>query len=639
MNNVSDNPNKLELNSRNRKQGKLIVWQILLFSFVACFLICAAFVIVLVTNDDGYDTTTIDGIVYTCREDGWVVTGIANPDTTHAEITNYINDVPVIELGKFNNYKSLESIYIPSTVNKISCQFELLTNLKKIDVSNESTMYASVDGVLYSKDFTRLIRYPVAAVPSKSRYKLAIYYDYIDSKAFMNCTNLVSLELSNSTLSIGSNAFARSSIESITLYSSLVSVGDMAFYDCKNLKSVLIPYSVELIGNGAFAGCSNLANISVSTLNSNFTALNGVLYSADLSKLIAYPSAAVGEVYTINSQTLSISPYAFAYSANLNSIAIPDNVVSIGENAFANSEKLKNVIIEGDGVVSVNALDVYSATVNFFVDSEVVLSYLQDDSWKLAHVFPYHKDEQSDFLYMTVQEAYLYGYYTDDLANNNIANNDNGCIITGCISADKEIICPDSVKCDGVEMYALTYTARAFCAKTVTDFTNGDNIVYIPSDCFKGFTYLCEIELNNSLQSIGSSAFMDCVQLKEVKFSSYSIGVDKYFKLNIIGKNAFYGCSSLTMIEFHMKAGNGALLLDEDCFTNCPGLQYVSTACLFEYLAYSGEGTGSSDFAIYVKDSLYEQFYKESRKHERYWQMDSKDILYAKVLNDRVFGE
>jgi hypothetical protein len=46
------------------------------------------------------------------------------------------------------------------------------------------------------------------------------------------------------------------SVSSITIPSSVTSIGDYAFYNCRSLNSITIPSSVTSIGSGAFSGCS-----------------------------------------------------------------------------------------------------------------------------------------------------------------------------------------------------------------------------------------------------------------------------------------------------------------------------------------------------------------------------------------------
>jgi len=62
---------------------------------------------------------------------------------------------------------------------------------------------------------------------------------------------------------LGSDAFAFSSITSVTLPASLTSIAGSAFANCASLTNVTIPNTVTSIGIGAFAGCTSLIRVTI----------------------------------------------------------------------------------------------------------------------------------------------------------------------------------------------------------------------------------------------------------------------------------------------------------------------------------------------------------------------------------------
>jgi len=120
-------------------------------------------------------------------------------------------------------------IVIPGSVRSIGEGAFLGSNLTYIDVAEDNPNYSSIDGVLFSKDKTRLIQYPA----NKKNTEYTIPYDvtFIEELAFLNCENLVS----------------------ITIHSRVTSVGKRTFGGCQNLTSIIIHNPVPpQIRNGTF---------------------------------------------------------------------------------------------------------------------------------------------------------------------------------------------------------------------------------------------------------------------------------------------------------------------------------------------------------------------------------------------------
>lgn len=67
------------------------------------------------------------------------------------------------------------------------------------------------------------------------------------------------------------------SLSSITLPSSVKSIGDYAFSYCSSLTSIIIPESVASIGRDAFIGCNKLEVITASSRNQHFKSFDGEL--------------------------------------------------------------------------------------------------------------------------------------------------------------------------------------------------------------------------------------------------------------------------------------------------------------------------------------------------------------------------
>lgn len=147
-----------------------------------------------------------------------------------------------------------------------------------------------------------------------------------------------------SVTSIGNNAFySCKNLVNVTIPDSITSIGNNAFEYCASLKSVLIPGSVKSIGNAAFNRCKSLMNIEVIKNNSNYFSQDGVLFDKNKTKLIQYPIGNKRIAYDIPNGVKSFGDCAFDSCSTLKNITIPDSVTSIGWGVFSGSTSLTNI--------------------------------------------------------------------------------------------------------------------------------------------------------------------------------------------------------------------------------------------------------------------------------------------------------
>ena len=118
------------------------------------------------------------------------------------------NSVTSIGNEAFQNCRSLTSITIPDSVTSIGYDpFKSCNKLNQINVDTANTVYSSMNGVLFSKDKTELIRYPAGKVDIS--YAIPDGVTRIDYRAFFQCGSLTSITIPNSVTSIGLDAFCR----------------------------------------------------------------------------------------------------------------------------------------------------------------------------------------------------------------------------------------------------------------------------------------------------------------------------------------------------------------------------------------------------------------------------------------------
>jgi len=217
-----------------------------------------------------------------------------------------------IEDYTFAYCAGLTNLAIPQAITNIGPQgFENLISLQAINVEGANEYYSSVNGVLFDKSQSTLIRYPAAKAGS---YLIPNSVSSIRSTAFQGCTYLTNLTTGNSVTNIGDSAFQScSGLANASFPDALSSIGSNAFYSCVSLRSFTIRDNVINIGSAAFFNCVGLTNL------------------------------------TIGSGVTNIGDMTFVSCANLTRVTLPESVKSIGFASFELCTSLTSVTV-GRGV-------------------------------------------------------------------------------------------------------------------------------------------------------------------------------------------------------------------------------------------------------------------------------------------------
>ena len=155
----------------------------------------------------------------------------------------------------------------------------------------------------------------------------------IGESAFWYCKNLMSVDISNSVTSIEDNAFGNcEKLTDVKLPNGLTHIGWEAFTECDNLTDIIIPNSVTTVESSAFHKCEKLKSV---TLSNQMNEIPAEIFSGCQSL----------ENISIPNSVSKIGKAAFKYCTSLQSVTIPDSVKEIEDSAFAGCEGLTNIVI------------------------------------------------------------------------------------------------------------------------------------------------------------------------------------------------------------------------------------------------------------------------------------------------------
>lgn len=289
--------------------------------------------------------------------DNQVIEEVILPDT----LVNISGDT-------FYNSANLRKVNIPKNVKFMGNN--PFAGCPNIEVINESPYFNLVDGILYNKDFTRLIYYPISK--KDDRYEIKEGCRILGKHSFYLCDNLKEVVIPSSVIKLENNPF--SGCNQITLnnnspyyhvessviydrdYSSVIGclnsidtdclvlkdvkrICRNSFWNCKDIRKIVFPKTLEDIGYNPFVSCSN---IEFESNSDKYIVYNNALFTADKSKLVCYPAKyAIGEVH-LPDETITLERGAFSGCDKLSSIHL-HNVSVISKTCFTNCNSLVSV--------------------------------------------------------------------------------------------------------------------------------------------------------------------------------------------------------------------------------------------------------------------------------------------------------
>ena len=434
----------------------------------------------------------------------------------------YIESNPDYCASVFYDCASLRKITLPGKVADL--QSHILAKCPNLTtvifpegcVTTRIAFYAFANSGLTSVDFTNV-------------RGLAV----IDTHAFYNCSKLETIKFSDvkNSLEILDYAFANTGVKVLNLPSSVLTLGNYAFYNAAELRTLNIEKGsiLEKIGAYAFNGTvltsANLANATSLEEVGKYafcdTSIDSIVLSDTVTTVgdYAFYNCANVTEFKLSASISKIGEYAFAKLRHITAVTINGNDTKIGNGAFEDCSSLKDVTLES-GIVSIgnNAFGFTAVTSIVLPDTITTLSGNPfggcpiEKIEVLAEGADIFFDEETKTLY----------------------------------NADKNIL-----------YYQTTVSTGAFIVP--------DTISSIMPGAFAG-SHISSITLPSSFTKIEDGTFRNCTELKSI-----TIGKN----ITYIGANAFEGCTSLESIVFE-QGGTQALTIGAKAFKDCTSLKSLT---------------------------------------------------------------
>ena len=177
---------------------------------------------------------------------------------------------------------------------------------------------------------------------------------------FSYCRGLTSITIPSSVTSLGGGCFyACRGLTSITIPSSVTSLGNYCFSYCSGFTSITIPSSVTSLGEGCFSGCSGLTSV------------------------------------TIPSSVTSLGEWCFQHCSSLTSITIPSSVTSLGVGCFENCSGLETVYFKGKEPENTSQSEIPTTTI-IKVPTEYLQDYKDAFGYSYKYIYAWNPDGSGD---------------------------------------------------------------------------------------------------------------------------------------------------------------------------------------------------------------------------------------------------
>lgn len=246
----------------------------------------------------------------TISENVLIIDNMAIANCIRLTEINLPNSLETINTKAFYNCSSLKTLTFGENVSTFGVgAFNECINLESINVSNSNEVYSSDNGILYNKDKTILIYYPVKITTTNVVFPVSV--KTIARSALNGNLFIKSLDLTNITDIMPEN-----------------------FSGCAILQVIMFGKDIQYINDMILNDAVSLTTIIVDEDNKEYKTVDGILYTSDMSILIKYPSGKLDNTYIVPESVVAIKYNTFNECKNLLNVVLHKNIRYLETGAF-----------------------------------------------------------------------------------------------------------------------------------------------------------------------------------------------------------------------------------------------------------------------------------------------------------------